>query len=95
MRVFSEEVFDDIISGTDDIWYSGDQFDLPLGISDFLAIQAVTSAVSGADPKLTVQVEHSSDDQNWVEVSGTPEINNVEIDNDESFTGGQSAAWVR
>lgn len=74
MRIFSQLVFDDFIMGTESV-YTAEQYNDGMGLADQFAIQAVADQVSGTTPTLTVQIQHSNDQRNWVDKSGTAEIN--------------------
>lgn len=72
-RQFNMKVFDTVIMGT------GANYTLPelnqaIGIGDRLVIQALADQVTGTSPTLTVQVEHSGDQRNWVNKGGAAEI---------------------
>jgi hypothetical protein len=82
MQKFNTLVFDESLSGTGTTWYSDADFSDMLGECDSLAIEARTTNVSGTSPTLTVQVEHSADNQNWLSLAGTAEINAQAIAND-------------
>lgn len=90
MRAFSKDVFDEIISGTGNTWYTPGSFNDLLGSVDFLGIFAATTNVSGTTPTLTVQVQHSPDGQNWVSVSGTPEISATLIASNTGYYGSDN-----
>jgi hypothetical protein len=67
--------FDDFVVGTGAV-YSAVQHNGTLGQFDKLALQAVVDSVTGSGGlACTVQVEHSSDQRNWSNKSGTAEIN--------------------
>lgn len=87
-------VFDDFVVGTTSVYTSEDWND-KLGLANKLAIQAVSDQVSGTSPTLTVQIQHSCDQRNWLDKSGTAEINaeslsptasNVDFGNDSGST---------
>lgn len=90
MREFNKDVFDEIISGTGNTWYTPASFNDLLGSADFLGIYAATTNVSGTSPTLTVQAQHSADGQNWVNVSGTPELSAVSIASNTGYYGSDN-----
>jgi hypothetical protein len=67
-------VFDDRLTSTAAAYTSAD-FVYLLGAYSRMRIQALASNVSGTAPTLTVQLEHSADERNFVSVNTTPEIN--------------------
>lgn len=85
MRLFNALVFDDLISGDELTWYSSAELNEQLGRAEILAIQACTTGVA-AGSHLTVQVETSADNKNWLPTAAPPEIDK-DIDNDESYVG--------
>lgn len=66
MLIQNIQIFDRIISGTATTWYSPAFLNADLGAADVFAVQATTTLVAGTSPTLTVQSQHSSDDQNWM-----------------------------
>lgn len=90
MREFSKDVFDEIISGTGNTWYTPGSFNDLLGSADFLGIYAATTNVSGTSPTLTIQTQHSADGQNWVNVSGTAEIPATAIASNTGYYGSDN-----
>lgn len=79
MRVSTLKLFDETISGTATTWYTPSETYDPLGRGDMFTFAAAVYNVTGG-PNLNVQVEHSSDGQNWVSPNGTvPEISSVPI----------------
>jgi hypothetical protein len=91
MRLFTLEVFDDVISGTGTNWYSTAMHNSILGSADVFAIQAVTTGVSGTTPTLTVRLQSAADAENWANAAGTAEINAQGIANETSLVGTNSA----
>jgi hypothetical protein len=65
MRVTSLEIFDEIITGTGNTWYTPDHLSEVLGNSDVYAIQACVSQVSGSSQQLTIANQTSGDGTNW------------------------------
>ena len=94
MRVISAEVFDDLISTTGPVWLSGSQFNAAVGAADLVVIQACTRAVTGTLPTLTVQAQHSADNQNWVNTQSV-EISGLSISNDLSLFAVVNLGAVR
>jgi len=78
MRAFHVLAYDGTIDGTTSVYIDAGLND-QLGTADQLRLAAVTDAVSGTSPTLTVQVEHSGDNLNWLSRFGTPEINAVAL----------------
>lgn len=68
-------VFDDAIEGTTSVYTSGD-LNETLGTPDRLLIVVFATQVSSASgtPTFTLQIEMSPDEQNWLNVESTPEI---------------------
>jgi hypothetical protein len=69
MRIYGEQVFDDIISGTTSAWYTSARFDDLLGTADMLAVMAISTAVAGTSPQLALSLEHSADGRHWNELA--------------------------
>lgn len=90
MRVISTEIFDDLIIGAGP-WFSGAQFNTALGAADIVVIQACTRAVSGTSPTLTVQAQHSADNQFWINTQALPEINGLSIANETTLVAQVAA----
>jgi S1-C subfamily serine protease len=84
MRLFTEQVFDMVLSGTGP-WHTSDALTEVLGSPDAFAVQAVATGVSTPAPTLTVVAEHSADSQNW-HPSPSPAINQA-ISNGSTFAG--------
>jgi hypothetical protein len=80
MQLFHELVFDDAIEGTASV-HSDPRFNAQLAAADRFQIMGVVSqvSVSGGTPTITVQLEHSADDRNFVNKSGTAEISAVTL----------------
>ncbi len=72
-RRSSTLVFDEFVVGAVTVYTSPAHNDL-LGRTERLAIQAVVDQVTGTSPTLLVRQEHSSDQRNWSDKSGTAEI---------------------
>jgi len=101
MRTFREIVFDDVIVGTATV-HTAERFNDSMGLPDQLAIQVVVDQVNASGHDLTLAIENSSDQRNWVPKSATPEIaneslsntqTNVEVASDDGST--PSLAYVR
>lgn len=80
MQTFHILVFDDVIEGTTAV-YTDPRFNADLASADKLVIMGVVSqvSVSGGTPTFTAQIEHSADNRNFVNKSGTAEINGVTL----------------
>src|SRR5579871_1668057 len=78
MRKANERIFDDVVTGTTTVYSSG-EFNELLGRHDRISLFLVVDTVSGTSPTITVQLQHSSDERNWVNKNGTPEINALVI----------------
>jgi hypothetical protein len=76
MQLFHTLVFDDAIEGTTAV-YSDSPFNAELATADKFQIMGVVSqvSVSAGTPTITVQLEHSANNRNFVNKSGTAEIN--------------------
>jgi hypothetical protein len=72
MLLFNQQIFDEIITGTVNTWYSGTQYQALLGSADQSLIWGFISNVSGTSPTLTVGWELSADGQNWVTLTSSP-----------------------
>lgn len=92
MRIVNIEIFDEIISGTGTTWYSPAELNHKLGAADVFAVQATTTMVLGGFPTVTVQGQHSADDQNWI-ATPSPEINWF-MSEGSTIIGGQTASSV-
>lgn len=96
MRILSEQIFDQNLSGASTFWYTSSEWDQVLGNCDRLGFQIVTTGASGTSPLLTVSIQYSADGQNWViwstDISGQAVINNAQY-----YLGVNSitAAYVR
>ena len=73
MQVFHILVYDDAVEGTTAV-YSDPRHNAELTAADALQIMGVVSQVGGSTPTITVQLEHSADNRNFVNKSGTAEI---------------------
>jgi hypothetical protein len=73
MRTVTALVFDETIVGTGTTWYTSEEFQPLLMQGDGFAVQACTKKVSGDSPTLTVQAEHSEDQEHWIETAA-PQI---------------------
>lgn len=89
MRIQTIRVFDEIIEGSGP-WYTGTQHEQTIGAGDRFAIQAVTTGVSGTEPKLIIRAEHSPDGEHWLSVGEHPEID-ADIAENGTLVGAQSA----
>ena len=78
MLAYQAQTYDDILSGASYVAYTDTRFDRLSGSIEARAHQFVATIVSGS-PRLTVQVEHSSDGRTWIPRTGTPEINGVAL----------------
>lgn len=65
MRAFNQLVFDAVIQGTT-VTYTDPSFNTLIGSADTLAIEAIVDQVSGTSPTLTVDLQHSGDNRNFV-----------------------------
>lgn len=66
-------VFDDKITTTT-AQYTSPDFNYVLAASSRVRIQAVADDISGTSPTLTVQLEHSADERNFVNVGTVADI---------------------
>jgi hypothetical protein len=75
VQLFHFLVFDDAIEGTT-ATFSNSRFNAQLATADRFQIMGVVSqvGVSSGTPTLTVQLQHSADNRNFVDKSGTAEI---------------------
>jgi hypothetical protein len=76
MLLFQTSIYDDVLAGASAVQYSSATIDALLGAAEVAAFQLVITPISGS-PRLTAQLEHSSDGRNWTVRSVTPEINGV------------------
>jgi hypothetical protein len=72
MRTLHLLAYDDFIEGTDPV-YTSSEFSGPLAMCDKLKLIAVVDSVTGGT-SITVQLEESGDERNWVDKAGTAEI---------------------
>lgn len=77
MRTSLMQVFDDFVPGTNPV-YTSEEWNDALGQPNKLAIQAVADQVTGT-ASLTVAIEHSCDQRNWLQKPGTAPINSESI----------------
>lgn len=94
MLVVAEKIFDNVVSGTGTNWYSPAQLNERLGAAEKFAVQASVTGLSGTSPTLTVQLEHSGDNQFWIALGSPAQINGVSIANDTSYSGTQDITPV-
>ncbi len=73
MQTFHYLVFDDAIEVTTSV-YTDPKFNEELASADKLLIMAVVTQVTGTSPTILVQLEHSSDNRNFINKSGAAEI---------------------
>lgn len=78
MQLFHTLVFDDAIEGITSV-YSDSRFNAEIGSADKLQVMGVVSQVSGTSPTITVQLEHSADNRNFVNKSSTAEIDGTAL----------------
>lgn len=93
MLVVAEKVFDNVVSGAGTSWYSPAQLNERLGGAEKFAVHASVTGLTGTSPTLTVQLEHSGDDQFWIAL-GAAQISGVAISNDTSYQGTQDITPV-
>ena len=74
MLSFHVLAYDATIDGTTSVYVDA-SFQNIFGLVDTLRLAAITDSVTGTSPTLTVQCRHSRDNQNWLNKSGTPEVN--------------------
>ena len=74
MRKMNFVVFDDYIPSNVQV-FTAQSLNDRLGLFDKLSIEAVADNVAGTSPTITVQIQHSSDNRNWVNKNTTAEIN--------------------
>lgn len=72
MRKLSILAFDDFVTSTPTV-YTTMALNEALGAFDKLTIQAICDSLS-ASPTVTVAIEHSGDQRNWIAKNGTAEI---------------------
>lgn len=88
MRIFNVAVFDEVIAGTANAWYTPATDNDLFGTADGLFLQATTSNASGVLPSLTCQFEHSGDGMNWVPVGSADIISaSIPLESEASFAG--------
>lgn len=74
MRKFAMLVFDEFVPNATQVFTPATLNDR-LGSVDHLGIQVIADNVSGTSPTVTVQIQHSTDQRNWLGKNGTAEIN--------------------
>lgn len=92
MRLTNIDIFDEVLTGSGTTWYTPTRLNDTLGAADAFAVQATTTLVSGTLPTLTVQAQHSSDDQNWL-ATPSAEIS-TGIAEGGSYVGAQTVSSV-
>lgn len=79
MLVFLEKIFDNYITGAQNVYTEDGYADL-LGSVDSPFVMAVVTAVTGTSPTITLQVEGSPNGSRWMpQVLGPPQIVNQGI----------------
>lgn len=91
MRILNVLAFDEVIDGTSSTWYTPAELNDTLGAADYLGLQAFAMGVSGTTPTLTIAIEHSANNVNWVALAGTPELNAVSIASNTSYLGATTS----
>lgn len=91
MRQLTLEIFDEIVSGTGQDWYTSASHNDLLGSADALILQAVATGVSGTSPTLTCELEHSGDGRKWNPIGPDAEIDGESI---EPPTGSDRAVLI-
>ena len=100
MQILSQQLFDDNVAGTGVSWYTPAEYNDLLGSADLLAIQVLSSNVSGTGPTLTAKIQWSGDNQHWLDV-GSPGINGDPLANNSKYyfqhngTNGVALAYAR
>lgn len=74
MQAYSIAAFDEFISGTSDVWHTPSTYDELFGTADGILVYATTTNVSGIDPLLTCQVEHSGNGTDWNYVQSADQL---------------------
>jgi hypothetical protein len=87
MRLFTVQAFDDIISGTGEVWHSPASLSDLLGSADAMVIHAVTTDVAGSAPTLTCRVETSANGKDWLFLGFPAAINAQTMANDKVLFG--------
>ena len=65
MQEYTVAAFDEFISGTTGVWCTPASLNDRLGIADGILVYATTTDVSGIDPVVTCQIEHSGNGTDW------------------------------
>jgi hypothetical protein len=78
MRKYHALVFDDFVVSTTTVFTKPELNDV-LGQNDQMAIQCITDQVTTSNGTITVRLQHSSDQINWINKNGTAEINGSAI----------------
>ncbi len=78
-RQFNVKVFDGVVLGPTP-QYSDRALEIDIGRAERLAVQAVALQVTGASPTLTIQLEHSAGERNWLAKNVVPEIDAYALD---------------
>jgi hypothetical protein len=91
MRLFTVQAFDDIISGTGEVWHSPASLSDLLGSADALLLQAVTTDVAGASPTLTCRIETSANGKDWLFLGFPAAIDAQAMANDKVLHGEYGA----
>jgi hypothetical protein len=70
MRTITQQIYDEIISGSGTTWYSSLEWNSALASHDRVAVHLIATNVAGTNPKLTVRMELSGDNQSWCADNG-------------------------
>ncbi len=94
MRSFHQLVFDDYVEGTTAA-YTQPQLNELLAMTEMLEVVAVAAQASGTTPTLTIEVQASPDNRNWVTI--TPAVVSAASlsTSAQTIAGGVSSADLR
>jgi hypothetical protein len=92
MIVFRAKLFDGHLKGTGSVYTQTADSEL-LGSVERVTLGLVWSAVTGTNPKITLQFENSPDGTRWMNQSATPELDEF-IDNGLQYTTNYGSTTV-
>lgn len=93
MKSFHALVFEDVVAGTTAV-HSETQLNELLAMAEGYEVVAIASQVTGASARLTIELEASSDNRNWVTDAAV--ISSAALSTtDQTMVGGKSSMDIR
>ena len=94
MRLFNIEVLDGSVSGLNAKVYSSSEFNGTLGAAEKYFVQAIVTQVSGTGPKIQIDLETSSDGNNWTVKSSPVSVTSVSSQTVNVVTGTDTGTTI-